>query len=183
MKKNTDNHAYVALLRGINVGGNKKVPMADLKKIMEKAGYKNVRTLLATGNVIFEAGKTSIDDLTKKIAALLEKSFGFPIPVIMREQADIEKMIKADPFKKIKVTPDTRLYVTFLPGKPKSKLSIPYAAPDGSVEIISVADNAVFTVLDLSKAGTVDGMAIIEKEFGKDVTTRNWNTVVKIGKA
>jgi uncharacterized protein (DUF1697 family) len=179
--KNTN--SFVALLRGINVGGNKKVPMADLKKICEKMGFKNVRTILATGNVIFDAAEDDAEALTKKIAAGLAKAFGFPIPVIVRPFGDIESIIKADPFSKIKTTEDTRLYVTFLPGKTKSKLAIPYSSPDGAFGILSIKNNIIFSVLDLSKTQTTDAMNIMDKEFGKEITTRNWNTVMKIGKA
>jgi uncharacterized protein (DUF1697 family) len=172
---------YVALLRGINVGGNKKVPMADLKKILELMGYKNVKTLLASGNVLFDALKTDLISLTKKIAAKLETSFGFTIPVLMRTKEEIQKLVKSDPFKGIKVTPDIRLYVTFLSEKPKSALKIPFKSADGDFVILRVTDDAVISVLDLSKGmGTIDSMAIIEKEFGKNVTTRNWNTVLKL---
>jgi len=174
---------YVALLRGINVGGNKKVPMADLKKSMEKIGFKNIKTLLATGNVIFENAKSDIEEITNTIATGLEKNFGFTIPVIVRKHEEFEEIIKSDPFKNIKVTPDTRLYVTFLPDKPKSKLPIPYTSADNSYEILSISNNTIFSALDLSKTGTVEVMAILEKEFGKNITTRNWNTVMKIFKA
>lgn len=58
---------YIALLRGINVGGNKKVPMADLKKMLEKAGYENVRTLLNSGNAVFETASTKPETIAKNI--------------------------------------------------------------------------------------------------------------------
>lgn len=181
MKKTSsgNNSSYVALLRGINVGGNKKVPMTDLKKILEKLGFKNVRTLLASGNVVFEVpGKTSVS--SSGLETAIEKKFGFPVPVILIPFSQIEEIIKLDPFRKTKLTPETRLYVTFLSKKPESKLTIPYHSPDRSFEIISIAGNIIFSVLDLTKAQTPDAMNILEKEFGKNITTRNWNTVVKI---
>jgi uncharacterized protein (DUF1697 family) len=171
---------YVAFLRGINVGGNKKVPMAKLKSVLEEFGFKNVRTLLASGNVIFESKKDSLPSLTKKISATLEEAFSFTIPVILRDADQIEKIAGSDPFKNIIVTKDTRLYVTFLSEEPKSKLKIPYISPDKSFQILAIKDKAIFSIVDLSKAGTVEAMAILEKEFGKNITTRNWNTIVKI---
>jgi uncharacterized protein (DUF1697 family) len=171
---------YIVFLRGINVGGNKKVPMIKLKNVLEEFGFQNVRTLLASGNVILESKKENLSSLSKKISAILEEAFGFTILVILRDRNEIEKIIKSDPFKDINATKDTRFYVTFLSEEPKSKLKTPYMSADKSFRILSIKDMAIFSVVDLSKAGTVEAMAILEKEFGKNITTRNWNTIVKI---
>ena len=171
---------YAAFLRGINVGGNKKVPMAKLKNVLEDMGFAEVRTLLASGNVLFDAKKESLPTLEKKIAAELEKQFGFTIPVLLREVSDVENIIESGPFKGINVTKDTRLYVTFLLENHKSAMKIPYASPDKSFRIIRLDDDSVFSILDLSKSGTPEAMSILEKEFGKHITTRNWNTIMKV---
>ncbi len=171
---------HIALLRGINVGGNKKVPMADLKKMLEKMGYENIRTLLNSGNAIFEAPNEKPELIEKKIYGQMEKTFGFTCDVIVRPADEIQKIIKADPFKDIKVTPDTRLYVTFLTDKPKSKLKIPYVSPEKDFTILKVTDGEIISVLTLGKKGTADAMGILEKEYGNNITTRNWNTVLKL---
>jgi uncharacterized protein (DUF1697 family) len=172
---------YTVFLRGINVGGNKKVPMARLKAMLETMGFTDVKTLLASGNVILSGKKENISSLTKRIAVALETEFGFPIPVLIREMSRLEEIAKTEPFKDITVTKDIRLYVTFLSEIPKSKLKIPYVSEDKSLRIFRLDEDALFSVLDLSKgSGTVDAMAIIEKEFGKLVTTRNWNTIEKM---
>ena len=188
-EKKIDLKKYVALLRGINVGGHKKVPMADLKKILEKTGFHNVRTLLASGNVVFsqrdgfpESDEENNSKLLEKITSALEKKFGFSIPVLLRKFSDIERLVELNPFKDVKVTPQTRLYVTFLSEKPKKKSLTGYTSPDKSFKIISVAKDTILSVLDLTKSKTPDAMGILEKEFGKNITTRNWNTVIKISK-
>ncbi len=136
---------------------------------------------------MFESEIKNSEELTTKISTALENKFHFPIPVLLRTFSGIEKMIALDPFKGIKVTPHIRLYATFLSQrdfqseKPKSKFTT-YVSPDKSFRIISATENAVFSVLDLSKAKTPEAMGVLEKEFGKNVTTRNWNTVVKIAK-
>lgn len=173
---------YVALLRGINVGGNKLVPMIDLKKILEKIGLRNVKTILASGNVVFESELNSINNLVIEVSKILEDTFHFSIPILIRQFAEIEKLITLNPFKGIKVTPQKRLYTTFLSEKPKSKLGANYASPDKSFKIISVKVDTVFSVLDLSIANTPDAMNALEKIYGKYITTRNWNTVLKIAK-
>ncbi len=172
---------YVLLLRGINVGGNKIVPMADLKKMLEKSGYRNVKTLLASGNVLLEAEEKKAEQLAEAIGKKFEKTFGFDSHMIVRTTKQIEELVQSEPFKAISVTPDTRLYVTFLSGKPGSTLTIPYTSPDGGFRILRVFEHEVCSVLTLSpKANTVKAMDILEKEFGKNITTRNWNTVMKL---
>lgn len=172
---------YVAFLRGINVGGNKMIPMAKLKTMFESLGFTNVKTLLATGNILFNAATTKPETLAALIEKKIEATFGMHSHAIIRSLSTIQKLIDADPFKKIKVTPQTRLYITFLATKPTSTLKIPYASPGRDFEILSVTDTEIRSVLTLNDTTrSVDAMQIIEKEYGKNVTTRNWNTVMKI---
>jgi uncharacterized protein (DUF1697 family) len=172
---------YVAFLRGINVGGNRKVPMGDLRNIFTDLGFTTVKTLLNSGNVVFEIDETDISHLKSKIEQQLVKTFGWEIGTIVRLQKDLQKMVSRNPFKDISVTPQTRLYVTFLSEKPHSDLEIPYESPEKNFTILEVSNDAIFSVLQLSeKYNTTDVMNVLGKEFGKNVTTRNWNTVVKL---
>lgn len=167
---------YVAFLRGINVGGHNKVPMAKLREVLEKQGFQNLKTLLATGNVVFEGEKKTINNLPK----ILQESFGFEIEIIILPFETITKIVKSNPFEAIEITPKIRLYVTFLGETPKTKLKIPYYPEDGSYKIIELTDNALFSAIDIEKMGTTQLMNILEKEFGRNITTRNYNTVMKI---
>lgn len=171
---------YAAFLRGINVGGNKIVKMDELKKTFESLGFKNVKTVLASGNVVFEsAGAPS----TAKIGEKLAKTFGHEIGTIVKSIDSLEEMNSQNPFKGITVTPETRLYVTFLSEKPKSKMKT-YESPGGEFRILRVSGSEIYSVAIASEAGrTVDLMSVIEKEFGKKVTTRNWNTIMRILKS
>ena len=172
---------FVALLRGINVGGNKKVPMTDLKKMLEKMKFMNVKTLLASGNVLFDSTEAGEKTLKKNIEECLLKTFGFPVPTLIRPLQELKKLQTSDPFKGIRVTPETRLYVTFLSGKPTRSLKIPYVSPDGNYKILRVSDTEICSVLTVTKDhGTIDVMSVLEKEFGREITTRNWNTVQKL---
>lgn len=169
---------YVAFLRGINVGGH-QVKMAELKKELELLGYKNVKTLIASGNVYFESKETDEQKLTKKLEQQLEKKWGFAIPVVLRTIEQLENLVKLDPFKNISVDKNTRLYITFLKEKSGSKMKT-YEFPGKQFNILNVTSGEIFSVLQLDGNGrTVDLMNIIEKEFGKAVTTRNWNTIAK----
>lgn len=176
---------YAAFLRGINVGGNKPVPMERLKKAVESLGFRNVKTLLASGNVLFEARSANADTLVKRIEEKLEQTFGHEIGTIVRTLEELQDLADLDPFKGIKVTPRTRLFVTFLSEKPKTRLKIPYVSPDKSFRILRLTDRDVCSVLTPGRqwAKNLRQMDILEKEFGKKVTTRNWNTIVRVLKA
>lgn len=171
---------YIALLRGINVGGNKKIKMEDLREMLSKLGYENPKTVLASGNAAFDA-EGNADEIKSTIEQGIESTFGFSVNVIILPREQIEKLVAANPFAGIEVTKETRLYVTFLPEKPSVTIEIPYHAPDGDFTILQVTDSEIISVLVLSaKMKTTDSMNILEAEFGKGITTRNWNTVLKI---
>ncbi|MCZ7400595.1 MAG: DUF1697 domain-containing protein [Candidatus Methanoperedens sp.] len=172
---------YIAFLRGINVGGHKPVKMEELKKAFEAMGFKNVKTLLASGNVLFETPETDTDNLIKRIEEELENELGHEIGVLLRTIEEIQSLVDADPFKNIKVTPQTRFYVTFLSEKPESTLKIPYESIEKDIKIVQVSASEVCSFITLSPIrGTSDLMSVLEKEFGRKVTTRNWNTVTRI---
>ncbi len=171
---------YVAFLLGINVGGHKPVKMEELKKTFESMGFQNVKTLLASGNVLFETPETGTDNLIKQIEGKLEKEFGHETGVLLRTIEKIQNLTNAVPFKSIKVTPQTKFYVTFLSEK-LSALKIPYESIGKEIKIVHVSASEVCSILTLSpNQGTTDLMRVLEKEFGRKVTTRNWNTVAKI---
>jgi len=176
---------YVAFPRGINVGGHKPVKMADLHATFVAMGFHNVKTVLVSGNVIFEtppgAGLPgNVLDLAAHIEQRLKQVFGYSIAVALRTVANLQRLVDSDPFKGVAIAPDTRLYVTFLSDPAKSRPDFTYSAPGGDLRIVRVGPGEVCSVLTLSPArGTTDLMALLEKEFGGGVTTRNWNTVGK----
>ena len=95
-----------------------------MKKMLEKMKFTNVKTLLASGNVLFDSEEVNSATLKKLIEEQLEKTFGFPVPTLIRTLHDLQTLKKSEPFKNIRVTPETRLYVTFLSEKPTSTLKI-----------------------------------------------------------
>ncbi len=161
---------YVAFLRGINVGGNKKVPMADLRSCLEKAGFKNVKTLLNSGNVAFDA--SAADD--KDIRTIIEKQFGFSVDTLVRTQDSLKKIVAEYPFKGVKVADGVTLYVTFFRHKPEIQ-------QPKNFTLVRVTDDAVCWYIDRSQGGrgTLNAMEYWDKHFGKEITTRNYNTILK----
>lgn len=174
---------YVAFLRGINVGGHHKVPMAELRKEMEQLGYENVVTILNSGNLLFDGGGGRLDKLEKEIAEHLQQVFGFPVPTILRKAETIEALLSGDPFKGIELTKDKRFYVSFLRKDKEVDIQFPWTSTDHSFTITAKKNKTIISVLDLSKAKTPKAMEILEKLFQKEnITTRNWKTLLRIEK-
>lgn len=173
--------SYIAFLRGINVGGNKRVGMERLRKAVESLGFQNVRTLLASGNILFETRASDARAVRETIEQKIKQAFGLEVNVVLRTPRDIQKLLDANPFENIRVTPYTRLFVTFLSEKPRTALKIPYQSPDKSFRILRLIGWDVCSVLTLGPqwGRNLRQMDILEKEFGKRITTRSWSTVQK----
>lgn len=173
--------AYAAFLRGINVGGHKLVPMKELREAFSSLRFKNVRTFLASGNVLFEATGGSLAETRRKIEKKLVEVFGFEIGVIIRTMAELQRLSASTPFRGIPVTPQTRLYVTFLSEKPRANLQLPYKSPDGNFRILGASGSEVYSVVTPAPGTrSVDLMLVLEKEFGQKITTRNWQTILRV---
>ncbi len=173
---------YVVFLRGINVGGHHKVPMAELRKVLEGLQCENIDTLLNSGNIILNSTEVDLESLEVKIAEKLEKTFGFSIPTIIRKSETITQLISDAPFKDITLTKDIRLYVSFLKKNTATNLDLPWISQDDSFRIIDKTDNTVISVLDLAISKTPKAMKALEDFFGSEITTRNWNTIARIAK-
>lgn len=173
---------YVAFLRGINVGGHAPVKMADLQAAFAGMGFCEVRTVLASGNVIFRSPRSDAVALAREIGAGLRKAFAMSIGVALRSLDELEKLRSSGPFRGIPVTPTKRLYVTLLSAEARTPaIAIPYSTANGDFRILRATGGEVFSVVDLAKGrGTPEAMAILEKNFGAGITTRNWNTILKI---
>ena len=151
----------IALIRGINVGGHKKVAMADVKRICESLGYTNVRTLLNSGNVIFEAKKPD--------AAKLEAAIG--AKVILRTPEDLAEAVANNPFD---TSDPGHLVVMFLDGKPERGIDWP------SPEQAHLAGRHLFLYYPDGQGRSKLTNALIEKTLKVAGTARNWNTVTKL---
>jgi len=172
---------WVALLRGINVGGHKPVKMDELKRLFASLGFQSCKTILASGNVLFESPATDRAALVRTIEEALARTFRHDISVALRTVQEIQELVESEPFAKVAATPQTRLYVTFL-AKGGSKRSLPAGSPPGAdFTIVRVTPGEVCIALTLTQtSGTPELMSYLDKELGRTATTRNWNTVAKI---
>jgi uncharacterized protein (DUF1697 family) len=174
---------YAAFLRGINVGPHKRIEMEALRNVFEAAGYTQVKTILASGNVLFNTNVEDADLLAAAIEHMLENAFGFKVDVILRSLVQLQELVEADPFKGIPLTPQTRFYVTFLYEPSEVRLDVPAENPHTGFRRVRVTDAEVCSVVELSPGyGTTEAMRDNDKELGKRTTTRNWNTFQKMVK-
>lgn len=169
---------YVAFLRGVNSGRNPAVMMEVLRKVFEELGFGNIRTILASGNVLFETDSTDETMLEQQIEKVLPAAIGFQSSVFIRTYDEIRHLVALHPFEDIPSNPQVRLYVTFLRGKSKTRITFPHEGK--GYTILGIVDGVVCSVVDLAEAKTPDLMQVLDKEFGEGNTTRNWNTVLRI---
>jgi uncharacterized protein (DUF1697 family) len=141
--------SYLAFLRGINNIGSKTIKMDELKKIFETSGMTNVKTVSASGNVIFSTTKTELLYIVKNLENNLANKLGYKVSVLLRTKTEIEELVISNPFKQITITPKTKLYVTFISEKPKKKLKTPFESPDKDFKILRVTNNEIHSVVTL----------------------------------
>lgn len=168
---------YAAFLRGVSPVN---LAMPDLKRAMEAAGFSEVKTLLSSGNVVFNASAKSEANIERACEAAMTKVLGKTFPTIVRSIAALQALIEADPYASFRLPADAKRVVTFIRGKPKGKIELPIER-DGARILVHEGEE-VFSAYVPSPKGPVF-MTLIEKTFGKDVTTRTWETVKKVAKA
>lgn len=172
---------YIAFLRGINVGGKNIIKMETLKKSFEVMGFKNVKTFIQSGNVLFVSSSQNAVGIIKKIENALLNEYNDPIKVMLRTTDEIEKIIRAKPFRSIKEDNNTKLYVCFSAEELKPKPAIPKFSEKESCEVVAIESMEVFIISRRMKNGRYGfPNSFIEKELGKSFTARNWNTVCRI---
>jgi uncharacterized protein (DUF1697 family) len=167
----------VAFLRGVNPM-NARMP--DLKRAFERAGFTDVRTVLASGNVVFDAATSAESALVRDAEDAMTQELGRSFAAIVRRVAHLRRLLDADPFASFRVPSNAKRVVTFFRERHKGALSLPIEM-DGA-RILAMKDREAFIVYTPSPRGPVF-MALIEKTFGTAVTTRTWETVKKCAAA
>ena len=164
---------YAAFLRGVMPTNCK---MAELKKAFEDAGFTGVKTFLASGNVAFDAPRSSNAALEKRVEAAIKKGLGRGFLTMVRSIDELRVLIASDPYKAIRLKPNSKKIVTFLRQPPKGvKLPI----EQDNARLLRVDGNNLFSVYAPTPKGPVF-MKLIESVAGKEQTTRTWDTVAKV---
>jgi uncharacterized protein (DUF1697 family) len=172
---NAPMNQYIALFRGLNAGGSHKLPMADLKALLEKNGCADVRTYVQSGNAILRCPGTSVESLAKRVTAAISKRHGFEPRVFVLTRSELEKAAAGNPFPQADEKPQT-LHLFFLAETPKKPNLAPLEAIKTKSEAFALKGKVLYVYtpdgFGISKLG---GQA--EKLLGVDATARNWRTV------
>lgn len=170
---------YIALLRGINVGGNKKIKMADLRALYDSLGFESVQTLLQSGNVIFKSA--SGDDLAQRIETAIQARFGFESRIIIRTATQWQDIISNHPFTDTQLDEPRKLQIVFMLEALESiePLRNAHNAHNGT-EIIHHSRQELYIVYPNGMGRSKLSNNLIERKLETVTTGRNWNTVNKI---
>ena len=164
---------HAAFLRGVSPMNCK---MPALAEALEQAGLRDVKTVLSSGNVVFSASGTA-RNLEKKCEAAMQEHLGRSFMTFVRPVAELEALLEADPFAGRRLPSGSKKVVTFLHAEPREAPALPLVQ-DGA-RILAVVGREVFSAYVPGPKGPVF-MSLIERTFGKDVTTRTWETLRKI---
>lgn len=172
---------YISMLRGINVSGQKKIKMAELKAMYEALGFGHVITYIQSGNVIFTT-ETNVD-LILLIGEAIQKQYGFEVPVLLRTTQDFDEIIKSCPFTDLDLEDTgleqngTKVLVTFLSSAPSDEDVQSVKKYLSLSETMVVKDKAVYLHCPDGYGKTKASNALLEKKLKVVATTRNWKTV------
>lgn len=167
---------YIALLRGINVGGRNILPMKDLVKILEDLGCTQVKTYIQSGNVVFNTENNNRDSLAEKISMSIEEQFKFKPKVLLLEAVKLEAAIKNNPFP----TEDGKaLHFSFLESIPESPDLDALTSLKTDSEEFKLHEH-IFYLYAPDGIGRSKLAAKVEQKLGVELTARNWNTVSKL---
>ena len=173
---------FVALLRGINVGTAKRVAMGDLRALVEGLGYKDVATLLNSGNVVFSSAKADAEKAASKIQKALEAKLGVSARVMVVGKEELAAVMKADPFGGIADNPSR--YLVGILGDPSDREKLAeVAAKDWAPERIAFGKGAASRALFMwIPGGVIESRlnAAVSKALKDGVTARNWSTMSKL---
>ena len=170
---------YVALLRGINVGGKTLIRMADLRTCVEALGLDEVSTFIASGNVLFETTRRDPGKLETEIERAVEREFGLPVRVVVRDRAAYARIVKAVP-KSWVGDASLRANVAFVRRGTDAKQVVRELEPDGAVEEVKAIDGAILWATRRDAVNRSVMRKLIGGAAYKELTVRNLNTTLKL---
>jgi len=168
---------YAAFLRGVMPVNTSN---ADLKRAFDAAGFTNVVTVLASGNLAFDARAQSNATLEKKAEDAMGKVLGSAFLTFVRSIEELEALIASDPYRGLRVDPAAKRIVTFVRKPPASKPALPIERDNA--RLLRFDDGVLYSAYLPTPKGPVF-MAMIEKAFGKEQTTRTWQTLGRVARA
>jgi uncharacterized protein (DUF1697 family) len=170
---------FVALLRGINVGANKRIAMADLRDLLTGLGFTDVRTLLQSGNAVFSTRTTKPETVARRIADTIDKQLGLDVGCLVRTGDELRTVIDDNPLGDV-ATNGSKLMALFLSNEPDPKLLKAHDPRSLAPEEIRLGDRVIYQWCPHGVLAAPAAGAFAEKHLDVTVTGRNWNTVTKL---
>jgi uncharacterized protein (DUF1697 family) len=173
---------FISILRGINVSGQKKVLMEDLKSIYTDLGFSEVTTYIQSGNVIFSTpGDRSAGELSDRIEKAIENKYHFQVPVIIRSAPEIKAVLASNPFLTENGIDPDKLHVTFLGSEPQPSALSAIQTFDFPPDRFGIIGREVYLYCPGGYGNTKLSNSFFESKLKVKATTRNWKTVGKLG--
>lgn len=170
-------NTFITMLRGINVSGQKKMRMAELRSLCESLNLVKVKTYVQSGNVVFDSTEHDASALAKLIEAHIEQFFGYAVSVFIREPQDFQRIIAGNPFLTKRKEDPARLYVTFLYNHPLETNLSNLEIPNGDTDEFFVGEKEIFLFCPNGYGRTKLSNNFFERKLNLPATTRNWKTV------
>jgi len=167
---------YVAFLRGV---GPMNAKMAELRRAFEQAGFSDVKTVLGSGNVVFSASCGDEQTLARRAEKVMQTELPQSFATTVRSVDYLRRLIEKDPFAEYALSPRAKRAVTFLLRPKRTRLTLPLELDD-AVILAKKGQEAFSTYTSATSGPTL--MRLIEKTFGKEVTSRSWDTVLKVAR-
>lgn len=168
---------YVAFLRGINVSGQKKVPMAALRDVLTQSGFQNVQTYIQSGNVVFQSLETNKITLENTIKKIIFEGFGFEVVILIKTEAALKKIIDQNPFSDEKIE---QTYYTLLNESPDFGLIKAIREISHQNESFVITNDCVYFYSSVGYGKAKGNNNFFERKLKVPATTRNYKTMVKL---
>ena len=172
--------AVISLLRGVNVGGHRKLKMEELRELYESLGLRHAQTYVQSGNVVFRTNARDFTRLSSRIADALEQGFAFRPGVILRTAADLRAVIAANPFASRRDLDPSRLLVQFLASEPPADARERVLRIESEPEELRLEGREIYIYYPNGMARPKVPWTVIERILQTPCTGRNWNTVRKL---
>ena len=168
---------YISLLRSINVSGQNKIRMLELKGLYESLNLANVATYIQSGNVIFDCGEQDPVHLARTIEAAIARTFDTSVRVLLREKNRFQQIIESNPFSGQRNKDPEKLHVTFLSDSPTESALNKLPVPTGIADEYMVYEKEVYLFCPNGYGRTKYSNSFFERKLSVATTTRNWKTV------
>ena len=170
-------NTFIVLLKGINVGGHKKVPMSELRELLSKAGFKNVKTYIQSGNIILQSSEKKQINIEETIKKSILDHFGFEVSVLAKTRSDLKRIFDHSPFSEEK---KQKSYFTMLHDTPDDELVKIASEKVYDGEEYKIIEDCIYFYCAKGYGQAKFNMSLLERKLNTFATARNYNTMVKL---